>query len=189
MKPEKISCACEFCRGVTSGCRFSLVNEKSVGDSIKQIVEKSVSAKPSQGLNSLKPVEHRRLQVALAVCPNACTMPQIKDIGIIANIIPCNIGAGCDGCGKCENICREQAIIVRNGKAQLVPQKCVGCGQCVKDCPQRAIESDGLKFRILAGGRMGRHPRWAQQLCVADRSSVAAEVAQLLEKPDSLNDA
>jgi anaerobic sulfite reductase subunit C len=179
METPKVKCDYEFCRGITSGCRFSLVNEPSLVDGVKQAVENSVPAKPPQGLNSLKPVEHQRLRFAMAACPNACTMPQIKDIGIIANVTPAAIGPDCNGCGKCESICRERAIIVSNGKAQLVPENCVGCGLCISICPNKAIQSDGLKFRILAGGKMGRHPRWAKQLCVADGSSLTAELERL----------
>jgi len=96
--------------------------------------------------------------------------------------MPTAIGLNCDGCGKCESICREQAVTVCNGKAQLISENCVGCGQCVSLCPQKAIRSDGLKFRILAGGRMGRHPKWAKEICVTDSSSAAAEVGRLLER-------
>lgn len=179
-------CDYEFCRSTTTKCRFCLVDEKSVADNIKQAVENSAMTKTAAMRDGFRPAHHQRIRAALACCPNACTMPQIRDIGIIAHLSPADIGDDCSGCGKCESVCREQAVTICGGKAQLVPEKCVGCGQCIKACPQQAIESNKLRFRILAGGKMGRHPRWAREVCVADSSSVAAAVERIIERLDNL---
>ena len=44
------------------------------------------------------------------------------------------------------------------------------------------IESHGVRFRILVGGKMGRHPRWAEELCVVDGSCVVKAVESFLER-------
>jgi dissimilatory sulfite reductase (desulfoviridin) alpha/beta subunit len=76
--------------------------------------------------------------------------------------------------------------VVRNEAVELLPKLCVGCGLCIKECPQQAIESKGVQFRILAGGKMGRHPKWAQELCVVDGSNVVQVVESFLDKVISL---
>ena len=124
---------------------------------------------------------HARFKVALAACPNACTMPQIRDFGIIATRMPRGIGAGCNGCGGCQKACREKAITVDIGRARLHQERCVGCGVCIRVCPQKVIESSELRLRILVGGRMGRHPRWAEELCLTDPPSLPGVLQAFLD--------
>ncbi len=170
------------CRGMERNCPFSLVGDSALSENIKQGVKNSawLSTEAKRQNNDMK--HYYRLKVALAACPNACTQPQVKDIGIIANVMPRQIGSSCNGCGCCEDVCQEEAIAVRDGMAELLPERCVGCGVCVRECPQEAIESDGVRYRILVGGTMGRHPRWGQELCVVDGSHVVQVVESFLDK-------
>lgn len=46
----------------------------------------------------------------------------------------------CIGCGKCEESCVYQAIIVDNKKAAVDNSKCFGCGLCTTRCPVGAIK-------------------------------------------------
>ncbi len=48
-------------------------------------------------------------------------------------------GSLCDGCRKCVEICRFNAIAVLGRKALLFPELCHGCGGCVKVCPTGAL--------------------------------------------------
>ncbi len=63
---------------------------------------------------------HHEFRITLSDCPNACSRPQIADIGII--------GAVCPGVGN---------------------NLCTGCNVCVQSCPDQAIRlkdtSDGAK--------------------------------------------
>jgi dissimilatory sulfite reductase (desulfoviridin) alpha/beta subunit len=61
---------------------------------------------------------------------------------------------------------------VAGARAELCGPRCVGCGACVPACSREAIESDGVRLHILVGGRMGRHPRWAEQLCAVHAEDV-----------------
>lgn len=46
----------------------------------------------------------------------------------------------CNGCGKCMIACAEDAILVANGKAQVISDKfCDGLGACIGECPVGAI--------------------------------------------------
>ncbi|MEG1744727.1 MAG: 4Fe-4S binding protein, partial [Ruthenibacterium sp.] len=49
----------------------------------------------------------------------------------------CN--AGCIGCMKCEKICPEGAIQVKDNVARVDYDKCIGCRKCVNECPVHAI--------------------------------------------------
>jgi len=179
---QRHPCGVKFCRGTTVGCPNSLVSGQPEIEAIKSVLMEAVAAGAAQQRKGQTGSHHPGLRVALAACPNACTEPQTKDVGIIAIQFPTGVGASCDGCSRCEMVCREDAIRVANGKAQIVPERCVGCGQCIRGCPNDAISSEPLRFRILVGGRMGRHPRWAEQLCIADGPDVVKVVRGFLDE-------
>ena len=170
-------CDISVCRGFAGNCPFSLVDKREILEEIECVARESAWATALPGRNAY----HKRLKIALSACPNACTQPQIKDVGVVAICVPTGIGASCAGCGQCEDVCREEAIAVRDSLATIRPKRCVGCGMCIGACPQRAIESNGVRFRILVGGTMGRHPRWGQELCVVDGSDVVGEVDRFLD--------
>ncbi len=44
----------------------------------------------------------------------------------------------CVGCGICEEICPEEAIVMSR-TASVDPRRCKGCGICVDRCPQGAL--------------------------------------------------
>ena len=47
--------------------------------------------------------------------------------------------AACDGCGRCETICRFDAIYKANDKYTVDPIACEGCAACAYGCPTEAI--------------------------------------------------
>lgn len=55
--------------------------------------------------------------------------------GQIANINQ----SQCTRCGKCMNICRFDAISLRNKQFIIDPLSCEGCGYCARICPTKAI--------------------------------------------------
>lgn len=44
----------------------------------------------------------------------------------------------CKHCYKCVRTCDVKAIMVKDEKAQIMPEKCILCGQCLQACPQSA---------------------------------------------------
>ena len=46
----------------------------------------------------------------------------------------------CNGCAACLAACRQQAIIMADGRAHISIEQCTACGSCAEVCPQGAIE-------------------------------------------------
>ena len=46
----------------------------------------------------------------------------------------------CEGCGRCAKRCRQKAIQIVDGRAQIDDGKCVFCGYCGRVCPQFCIK-------------------------------------------------
>jgi len=108
---------------------------------------------------------HHEFRASLADCPNACSQPQIKDVGIIGAVSVRLGDAQCTACGACVDICREAVFSLGDqGPPRLDMGKCVACGQCVKACPTGTLVAGRTGYRVLLGGKLGRHPRLAREL-------------------------
>ena len=55
---------------------------------------------------------HHEFRITIAECPNACSQPQIKEIGIIGAIPPEITGKDCILCSACADACQEKAIAI-----------------------------------------------------------------------------
>ncbi len=108
---------------------------------------------------------HHEFRVALADCPNACSQPQIKDMGIIAACRPQKTSEPCTCCGACAEVCQENALRLENGRLVKIEDRlCVACGKCVQVCPCGTLCPGQVGYRIQVGGKLGRHPRLATEL-------------------------
>ncbi len=128
---------------------------------------------------------HHDFKVTLSDCPNACSQPQIKDIGIIGAAVPAVTDAECSMCGACETACKDCAVSLDAcaGKPVIDWERCLSCGQCAKVCPTGAIAVDRYGYRVLLGGKLGRHPRLADELPgIYDEDSVVAIVQWCIDE-------
>lgn len=109
---------------------------------------------------------HQLFRVSVSQCPNACSQPQIRDLGIIAAASPVFTENGCVQCGACENACRENAVWVDADKEVSVidHERCIACGACISVCPTGRIGKGAAGYRVMIGGKLGRHPRLATEL-------------------------
>jgi dissimilatory sulfite reductase (desulfoviridin) alpha/beta subunit len=109
---------------------------------------------------------HHEFRISISDCPNACSRPQIADVGIIGARRPRVVSGACTRCAACVEICREKAIVLEDsGDGPLLDlDRCVTCGQCINVCPSGALEEAERGYRILVGGKLGRHPRLAREL-------------------------
>jgi anaerobic sulfite reductase subunit C len=109
---------------------------------------------------------HHEFRISLAECPNACSQPQIKDIGIIGACMPVVLEEPCTGCYNCVEVCKEKAISIgeTNDSPYINEIECLACGQCVTECPTGTLAAGESGYRIQLGGKLGRHPRLAKEL-------------------------
>ena len=109
---------------------------------------------------------HHEFRVTLADCPNACSQPQIKDIGIIGACSPELTTEACSQCEACVEACREDAITLTSEDEfpQIDYGKCLYCGKCMQVCPTGTIVEGTKGFRVQLGGKLGRHPQLAKEL-------------------------
>lgn len=113
---------------------------------------------------SAAPIRHHdQFKIAVSACPNGCVQPHIVDFGLIATAQVDLDPDKCHECGLCIKICREQALQLVSG-ITLNPELCLGCLACVRVCPTQALSSSGAQYRVLLGGKLGRHPRLAHEL-------------------------
>jgi dissimilatory sulfite reductase (desulfoviridin) alpha/beta subunit len=107
---------------------------------------------------------HHEFRVSISDCPNACSRPQIVDLGLIGARKPKVSDVACNQCGACVEVCREGAISL-TGQAPVVdPGRCLFCGQCIPVCSTGTLQEAARGYRILVGGKLGRHPRLAAEL-------------------------
>lgn len=106
---------------------------------------------------------HHQFKIAVALCPNGCVQPHIADFALIATAPLVLDMDKCHQCGLCVDICREKSLKLEE-QLVLTPQLCLGCMACVRLCPTQALTTSEIKYRVLLGGKLGRHPRLAHEL-------------------------
>jgi dissimilatory sulfite reductase (desulfoviridin) alpha/beta subunit len=150
----------------SSGCP----NPANSGDSLLKKIEEFLEKEDLLGFlkqrvkGDLK--FHHEFKVTLAECPNACSQPQIKDIGIIGAVLPKITNEECTFCGDCVEACIEKCITLGNKTKmpEIDLERCLKCGRCINECPTGTIGIQAKDFRVQLGGKLGRHPRLASEL-------------------------
>jgi anaerobic sulfite reductase subunit C len=107
---------------------------------------------------------HHEFRVSISDCPNACSRPQIVDLGLIGACVPLVTSAPCSQCTACVGACREGAIELEEEGPALDETACLACGQCIRACPTGTLAEGQKGYRIVVGGKLGRHPKLAQEL-------------------------
>ena len=152
----------ENCFGPT-GCPNRAVDWE-ISKKIEELLEKR-NLKAFLKEKAQSPLKlHHEFRVSISDCPNACSRPQIADLGLIGARRPQISAEECIQCGACVETCREGAILLAGKWPVIDWQKCVSCGQCIPACPTRTLQEEGRGFRIQVGGKLGRHPRLAEEL-------------------------
>ncbi len=175
-----------ICRGEDVDCPFLIIGVKGLLQKIKERLKEVGFSKLLISKIDGKILPHNRLKIALASCPNACSQPQIKDFGIhVRAKVAVEEDILCNGCQNCLRSCKENAIKI-SGLTNQTPQapveretppsdgksrevtihyhRCLHCGLCAEVCPTGTIKKEKPCFRVMIGGKLGRHPRFADDL-------------------------
>lgn len=109
---------------------------------------------------------HHEFRISISDCPNACSRPQITDVGLIGASKAEVTGEECSHCMACVEVCREGAIefYSNNNPPVIYPEKCLSCGQCMRACAMDVIQEEENGYRVLLGGKLGRHPQLGREL-------------------------
>ncbi len=130
-----------------------LLKEEDLLDFLKQRVENG-------------PMLHHEFRVTMADCPNACSQPQIKDIGIIGACGPKITRKPCTRCEACIDVCKENALSLKDAgeTPEIDHQRCLQCGKCMTVCPTGALGEGNRGYRVQLAGKLGRHPQLAREV-------------------------
>ena len=155
----------ETCFG-PSGCPNRAVEDAGVAVRIEELLTSKKLKAFLKGKVQGPLKFHHEFRVSVSDCPNACSRPQIADIGLIGACRPEVSYEPCSCCGACVEVCREKAMRLRGADTGPVVDysRCLGCGKCISLCPTGTLRVAEKGWRILVGGKMGRHPQLGKEL-------------------------
>lgn len=149
-----------------SGCPHAVAPDWDLLDRLEELLQQAelLEFLKLQGIQELR--FHHQFRVAVAGCPNACSQPQIKDIGIIGALRPMRTDEFCTTCETCVNSCPDGAIALDTQIPGPIidTQRCVACGSCIPVCPTGTMTVQAQGYRIQLGGKLGRHPQLAMEM-------------------------
>ena len=117
-----------------------------------------------------KPANYK-FKLGITGCPNRCLAVTTTDFGINGIKIP-KSAENCNGCGRCQDVCKVDAIEVRGDTSITNYNICVGCGKCVNACPNDAKKVKFEGYSIFIGGKGGRETVVGRQLNVKSKQEV-----------------
>ncbi|GLB28776.1 4Fe-4S-binding domain protein [Lacrimispora amygdalina] len=134
------------CKGTT--CQYGLYDTFDLSEKIHERFYK--------GYHTVK-LPHK-FKIATGGCPNNCVKPNLNDLGIVGQMIPCVDEDMCNGCRKCqvEAVCPMKAAKLSDGLIEIDQEICNNCGRCIGKCPFDVIEEGTPGYIVYIGGRWGK---------------------------------
>jgi dissimilatory sulfite reductase (desulfoviridin) alpha/beta subunit len=158
----------------------------SIVNGLRAIFEREDLDRIVADLSRIPLCQSSGFSVAVAGCANCCEPPFFRDLGIIGQHVPEVIGEDCLQCGKCVNVCFEDAIALEADGPVIDRNRCINCEFCGKTCPSGKIVIGKRGYKVTAGGRDYRHPAVGQTVAAfTDKQGVlriAQRVVELLKK-------
>lgn len=112
------------------------------------------------------PTPHK-FKTSFSGCPIDCARTKEMDLGFQGIVDPDWEEETCTGCTICSEACKEDAIKADpdTGKPIFDPMKCIYCGDCIRACPTEAWKAKRYGHIVRIGGKHGRHPMEAVEVC------------------------
>jgi len=87
-------------------------------------------------------------------------------VGLVGAAKPKITDEPCSHCNACVETCPDGAIRLEEGMdtPEIDFGKCLACGKCIQACPTGTIAEAEKGYRVLVGGKLGRHPHLADEL-------------------------
>ncbi len=149
----------EACHANLFGCPNQLIDAEQVKQGIEKWIEdEGISERFRERVKGELILHHQKFRISISGCPNGCSRPQIADIGIVGAVRPDVDPAECNYCEGCVDVCPDKAITVDDAPPVFNRKVCQGCTKCREACPNDCIELSDPFYRIIAGGKLGRHP-------------------------------
>ena len=143
--------AVHACGSGETGCGFGCLG---CGDCVTACNFGAIAINPETGLPEVDEEKCTSCGACVKACPR--NIIEIRPKGKVIKEIPhrvyvaCvnkdkggvakkNCSAACIGCGKCQKVCKFDAIIIENNVAYIDTEKCKACGACARVCPSGAI--------------------------------------------------
>ncbi len=153
------------CHNALAGCQNPLVQTDEWGQAIQEWVgTEDISEKLRKRVKAETIVFHNKLKISISGCPNGCSRPQIADLALVGFSKPEFDLEECVGCGECATVCPDYAITMTDERPVYDNDKCQGCFNCSQVCPVECIALSRKGGRLLAGGKLGRHPHLAEKV-------------------------
>lgn len=151
------------CHNALADCQNPLIDTEEWTQAVKDWAEAAgISEKLRQKVKADTIKFHNKVKVSVSGCPNGCSRPQISDLAIVGYARPEFNLDECVGCGDCAGSCPDHAIAMRDDRPVHDPAACQGCFNCSQACPAGCIRLEENGGRLLAGGKLGRHPHLAR---------------------------
>lgn len=170
----------QVCGGAV-GCPRALMPVAEMADRLAETLRRSGWAEHLSSRSSGPLLAHQQIRVAVAGCPNSCSQPQIADFGAVGQASPQTREGLCNHCGACVRACQEEAITLEASGPVIDRSRCLKCGDCIAACEVGALYTGQTGWRLMAGGKLGRHPKLAQEVAAmaADQQAEQALAAAI----------
>ena len=132
-----------------------------------------------------KPANYK-FKLGITGCPNRCLAVTTTDFGINGVKLP-RTSDRCNGCGRCQDVCKVDAIEIRGDTSITNEAICVGCGKCTNACPNYAKEVKFEGYSVYIGGKGGRETIVGHQIYVETKEEIYQTLEAVFETYNELS--